>query len=178
MTPVGHLAGAYLTTCFLLNRIDPKPTDRRSLLVAGIVAGILPDADTLFYVARSRSLEFGQDFDHHRWISHTFPPYWLAGLAAYLYGRLSGRRRLAHGAQVMTAATTVHLVQDTIGSGTGIMWAWPFSKHMGGIGTLHIKGGRAWLKAYKSHPLAWVERVIIVMAALTLLIQLWRMWQA
>ena len=178
MTPVGHLAGAYLTTRFLLNQIVPKPTDRRSLLLAGIVGGLLPDADALFYLVRSRSFEFGQDFDHHRWISHTFPVYWLAGLAAYLYGRLSGRQRLSQGARVMTAATTVHLFQDTIGSGTGIMWAWPFSRRMAGIGTLHVKGGRAWLKAYKSHPVAWVERFIIVIAALTLLIQLWKVRQA
>ena len=178
MTPLGHLAGGYLASRVLLNQIDPKPTDRKLLLVAGTVAGILPDADTLYYVARSRSFEFGEDFDHHRWISHTLPVYWLAGLTAYLYGRLSGQRRLAQGAQVVTAATTAHLLQDTIGSGTGLMWAWPFSRRMGGIATLHIKGGRAWLEAYKTHPIVWVERLIIFTAGAALLAQLWKTWQS
>ena len=178
MTPVGHLAGAYLTGRILINRIEPQPSDRKLLLISGVVAGILPDIDTLFYVVRSRSLEFGQDFDHHRWISHTFPAYWLAGLVAYLYGRLSGRQRLAQVTLVMTVAATVHLLQDTIGSGTGMMLAWPFSRRMAGISTLHIKGGRAWLAAYKRHPVAWVERLLVVAAAVTLLAQLWKAWQS
>jgi hypothetical protein len=168
----GHLAGGYLVTRALLARLKPPPSEEKQLLVLGTLAGVLPDADTLFHLARTRSLEFGEDFDHHAWITHTFPFYLLPGAGLFLYGRWRNKPRVRRSALVAMVGTTTHLLQDTIGSGTGLMWAWPLSKRMGGFGTLHIKGGRAWLEAYKNHPIAWVERLIILAALFVFLVRL------
>jgi hypothetical protein len=174
MKPLGHLAGGYLVTRGLLEYLQVEPADRRKLLVIGSLAGLLPDMDALLYLAYSRDLQFGDEFDHHRWVSHTFPLYWGPGLLAYLYGRAKNRPWLSHLALITTTGATVHLLQDTIGSGTGLMWAWPFSRRMGGICTLHVKGGQAWLEAYRRHPIAWVERGIIVLGVVTFLASLIR----
>jgi membrane-bound metal-dependent hydrolase YbcI (DUF457 family) len=163
MKPTGHLAGAYLVTRLWLKQIQPAP-NRKLLLAAGTLAGMLPDMDTLYHLARTCSLEFGPDFDHHRWITHTFPFYLIPGLLVYGYSRVAGRPRLGQLSLVTTTATITHLLQDAIGSGTGLMWAWPFSRRMGGICTLPVKGGRSWLEAYNRHPIAWVERLIVLTA--------------
>jgi membrane-bound metal-dependent hydrolase YbcI (DUF457 family) len=168
MKPTGHLAGGYLVTRLWLKQIKPD-LNRNLLLAAGTLAGMLPDTDTLYHLARTRSLEFGADFDHHRWITHTFPFYLIPGLLVYGYGRFAGRSWLGQLSLVSTTAAVTHLLQDAIGSGTGLMWAWPFSRRMGGVCTLHVEGGRAWLEAYERHPIAWVER-LIVLAAVGMLI--------
>jgi membrane-bound metal-dependent hydrolase YbcI (DUF457 family) len=168
----GHVAGGYLVTQALLAWLKPPSSEEKQLLVLGTLAGVLPDGDTLLHLARTRSLEFGEDFDHHAWITHTFPFYLLPGLGLFLYGQWRNRPKIRRGALVVMAGTTTHLLQDTIGSGTGLMWAWPVSKRMGGFGTLNVKGGRAWLEVYANHPIAWVERLIILAALLLFLVNL------
>ncbi len=173
MKPTGHLAGGYLATRLLLKQINPE-TDKRVLLTVGTLAGMLPDMDTLYHLARTRSLEFGADFDHHRWITHTFPFYLIPGSLVYFYGYLYDKRWLRQLSLLATTGAITHLLQDGIGSGTGLMWAWPFSRRMGGIGTLHVKGGRAWLEIYNKHPIAWVERLIILTALGALISELFK----
>ncbi|MCG3206805.1 MAG: hypothetical protein FOGNACKC_00404 [Anaerolineae bacterium] len=172
MKPLGHLAGGYLAARALLNIIKPAPKDELPLLALGTAAGILPDLDGIYHVAATGSLEFGEDYDHHRWISHTFPFYWLPLGLVYGWGRLTHRRRVQQAALVVAAGVTTHLLQDAVGSGTGLMWAWPVSRRMDGICTLHVKGGKAWLAVYNRHPIAWVERLTIVAALLALLRQI------
>src|SRR5262245_57017665 len=174
MKPLGHLAGGYLVTRNLLNHIEVEPGDKQVLLLAGSLAGVLPDMVAILYIAWSRDLQFGDEFDHHRWITHTFPFYWGPGLLAYLVGRVRNNPWLSQLALVITIGATVHLLQDTIGSGTGLMWAWPFSRRMAGICTLNVKGGQAWLAVYNRHPIAWVERGIILLALATFLVDWFR----
>ena len=173
MRPLGHLAGGYLVARAFLKLLQPPPAEEPVLLALGAGSGLLPDADTLVYVAKTGAMEFGEDFDHHRWVSHTFPVYLAPGLLLYAYARRQGRQRLSRGALVTLAGTIVHLLQDTIGSGTGLMWAWPFSRRMDGICTLHVKGGRAWLETYTHHPIAWVERSIILAAVAAFAVDVW-----
>lgn len=172
MKPLGHLAGGFLTARLLLNIIKPEPKDRVPLLALGTLAGILPDLDGAYHVVRTRSLAFGEDYDHHRWLSHTFPFYWLPGGLLLLWAKRSERPRLKQAALVATASATTHLLQDGVGSGTGLMWAWPISRRMDGICTLHVKGGQAWLEVYQNHPIAWVERLLILAAATLLVFDL------
>jgi hypothetical protein len=164
MKPLGHLAGGYLTTQAALHIIKPPPENRLPLLTLGTIAGILPDLDGVYHIIRTRSLKFGEDFDHHRWISHTFPFYWIPGGLLYLWSKLTGRTMVQQATAVTLAGVTTHLLQDTIGSGTGLMWAWPFSKRMDGICTLNVKGGEAWLEVYNQHPISWVERLTVLAA--------------
>jgi hypothetical protein len=103
-------------------------------------------------------------------MSHTFPFYLIPGILLYGYSRGAGQIWLGQLSLVTTTAAVTHLLQDAIGSGTGLMWAWPFSRRMGGICTLHVKGGRAWLETYNRHPIAWVER-LIVLAAVGMLVK-------
>jgi membrane-bound metal-dependent hydrolase YbcI (DUF457 family) len=174
MKPPGHLAGSYLVTRLLLKKLSPAPATRPLLLALGTAAGMLPDADTLVHLLRTGSLEFEEDFDHHRWTSHTFPVYLVPGAILYLYGHLSDKPRLKQVTLLVTAGAITHLLQDAIGSGTGLMWAWPLSKRMDGICTLHVKGGRAWLEVYTNHPIAWVERLIILAALVVFVLDLFR----
>jgi len=172
MKPVGHLAGGYLAARAALKQINPTAPMEKLLLAVGTMAGLLPDMDALFHVARTRSFEFGDDYDHHRWITHTFPFYLGPGLLVYIWGHLSNWRWLKQLALITTVGAVTHLLQDAIGSGTGLMWAWPFSKRMDGICTLHVPGGKAWLAVYNKHPIAWVERLIIVAALAAFMVDL------
>jgi hypothetical protein len=165
----GHWAGAYLLSRLILKQIDLPEAERNQLLLAGTVAGALPDLDILAYVLWRRSLDIPDDFDHHKWISHTAPPYLAAGYALYRYAKRRGSPKLATGAILITGAALLHLLLDMIGSGTGLMWAWPLSRRMDGIYTLHVTG-KAWTRAYDKHPISWVERILVGVAVLTFLL--------
>ena len=86
----------------------------------------------------------------------------------YLYARRVERTTLRRQATTVTVAAVTHLFQDMVGSGTGLMWAWPFSRRMDGIAVLNVKG-KAWREVYRQHPIAWVERLLVAAAALTFL---------
>ena len=178
MLEKGHVAGGYLVTWQVLKRWSSQgrvipESERKKLLLLGTAAGTLPDVDVLLYALKTRSLEFGRDFDHHRWVTHTFPFYIIPGLLVYLYARSRQRPSLARLAVVMTTGAATHVLQDAVGSGTGIMWAWPFSQRMDGIIVLHTTG-KAWRQAYQRHPVAWIERLLVATAVVTCLVDLVR----
>lgn len=168
MREVGHLAGGYLVTRQLVKQWQLSEVEKNRLLVLGTVAATLPDVDVLWYLLKTGSLELGSDFDHHKWVTHTFPVYIVPGLLLYLYARAGKRPMLQKQVVVATTSAVTHLLQDTIGSGTGLMWAWPFSRRMDGIVVLHVTG-KSWRRVYRQHPIAWVERLLIAAAALAFL---------
>jgi membrane-bound metal-dependent hydrolase YbcI (DUF457 family) len=159
MTPFGHLAGGFLAGRALINRLQMPAEERGTLLAHGALGGVLPDLDTLIHLFRTRSIEFGEDFQHHRWLTHTFPFYWIPAILVWLYARVSGRPRLARKAVVTVGGISAHLLQDTIGAGDGIMLFWPFTRRVFGIFSLGVHG-RHWLDAYRKHPVFWIERMI------------------
>lgn len=165
MKEPGHLAGSYLATRILLRRTDLPPGLGWRYLLLGTLAGMLPDLDILAYVAWRRSTQIPEDFDHHRWISHTFPCYLVPGVTIYAYAKTTGKQRLALSTKLITASCVLHLLLDMIGSGTGLMWGWPLSRRMDGICTLGVKG-KAWADAYSRHPISWIERSLILFAGL------------
>ena len=168
MREVGHIAGGYLVTRQLVKQWQLSKAEKNRLLALGTAAATLPDVDVLLYVLKTRSLELSSDFDHHKWVTHTFPFYLVPGALVYLYARTAGRTALRRQATVVTVAAATHLFQDMIGSGTGLMWAWPFSRRMDGIVVLNVTG-KAWREMYRRHPVAWVERLLVGAAALTFL---------
>jgi len=86
----------------------------------------------------------------------------------WLYGRTRRSLRITHATLVMLGSSTGHLLQDMIGTGDGVMWAWPFSTRMDGFSLLNVHG-REWAKIYSRHPIAWIERFIILTSAIMLI---------
>ncbi len=179
MRELGHVAGGYLTTRALLQRWRPAPRERNALLALGLLASTLPDTDVLGYalhrLLRGRSLDFSE-FDHHQWISHTFPPYVALGLLGYGIARGAGSQRWPRRVLVIALMCGLHLLQDSIGSGTGLMWAWPLSRRMDGLVVLGVKGD-AWRDVYANHPISWVERGLVALAGIAALWDGWRWWR-
>ncbi len=175
MREIGHIAGGYLATRALLQRWRPAQRERRVLLALGVAASALPDVDVLGYALRRRSLDF-ENFDHHQWITHTFPPYVALGLLLYGSARAANHPRWQRRAMLITLMCTLHLLQDSIGSGTGLMWAWPFSRRMDGFIVLGVKGD-AWRGVYANHPISWVERALVGLAVVVALWDGWRSWR-
>jgi membrane-bound metal-dependent hydrolase YbcI (DUF457 family) len=170
MKEPGHIAGAYLVTQVLLAQLDLNRQQQQPYLILGTLAGILPDLDILAYMVRQGSTEIPEDFDHHGWISHTFPFYLVPGALIYWAARLAGQDGLRRAALFATASACGHILQDAIGSGTGIMWAWPLSRRKDGIVVLDVTG-KKWAQIYSRHPVSWVERLLIATA---LLVFVWR----
>lgn len=172
MTIVGHLAGGFLVAKTLAGRIRRPELSHDTLLLLGTLGGALPDLDYFIYVAQTGSWVFGSDYQHHKWITHTFPFYSVPGILLYLYGLVSHRNKLCHGALVVTAGACIHLLQDMVGTVDGIMWAWPFSQRMDGI-CLVGTHGQEWIAAYTRHPIAWIERIIVIVASLVFACDVW-----
>lgn len=159
----GHLAGGYVATRALLRASRVGRREQRRLLLVGTLAAAAPDIDVLLHAAYKRSLHVDDDFDHHKWISHAPLLYVAIGAAAYAIARQQGRAEWMRTIATATAGVLLHLAQDSIGSGTGIRWLWPFSARMMGVCTLHVTGSK-WARVYRRHPIAWVERGIVLVA--------------
>ena len=172
MREQGHVAGGYLATRALLRRWQPAPRERRILLGLGLLASTLPDVDVLAYALRRRSLDF-EEFDHHRWPSHTFAPYAALGLLLHVTLRALGSQRWRRRSDLVALMCGLHLLQDGIGSGTGLMWAWPVSRRMDGLVVLGVRGD-AWRAVYANHPISWIERALVAVAGIVALRDGWR----
>jgi len=126
-----------------------------------ILAGIAPDLDYIVYLIRREGQH--HTTSHHTWFSHTLWPF--VGIAFFLM--LNGYNFLGI---LFIIGTTTHLIQDSIGTGDGIMWFYPFSRRQLGI---HILGeiGKKWQQAYLSYwYFRWTERLSM---GLFLLLSLW-----
>jgi hypothetical protein len=163
----GHLAAGYLVSQGLVTALPIASEDRIAMLLVGTLAGGLPDADAIYYFARKKTLSLGDDFTHHTWITHTFPPYLILSFFLFFAGRLLYATSLQHSAFFLAIPVATHLLLDSVGSGDGIMLLWPFTRTMFGIGLLNAHG-RNWQRRYEASPFIWIERVLIVGAILLL----------
>lgn len=88
-----------------------------TLVAAGIIFALLPDADYLAHLARGNS---SKDAHRHRNLFHLpllFIPFGM--LTAYgLFG--------SEWSFLFGAASLAHFVHDSIGIGWGVQWLWPF----------------------------------------------------
>jgi membrane-bound metal-dependent hydrolase YbcI (DUF457 family) len=107
MREPGHIAGGYLVTRQLVKQWQLSEAEKNRLLALGAAAATLPDVDVLLYVLKTRSLELSSDFDHHKWVTHTFPFYLVPGALVYLYARTAGRTALRRTDAVVTVAACV-----------------------------------------------------------------------
>jgi len=167
----GHFAGGWLVSRRILKNKDYSKPKRRKLLLLGSLFGILPDLDYLWYAYQKTGFEYSSDFRHHTWISHTFPFYWIISAIIYIFGIYKDNKNIKEIAKLFAAGTSIHLLQDTIGSGDGIMLLYPFSKKMGGIGLLGLHGNE-WEAKYVKSPIFIVELIIRVLALITFIYDL------
>jgi membrane-bound metal-dependent hydrolase YbcI (DUF457 family) len=171
----GHAAAGYIVSQAFIAAASVPSENSLWITTVGTIAGILPDLDGVYYLARKRELRFDADFTHHTWVTHTFPPYILIGLLVLLFGIQARNELLQESAQIVMISTSIHLLLDMIGSGDGIMLVWPISRRMYGIGKLHVHG-MEWKRRYESSRYVWMERAIIAGAVVLLATDLigWR----
>lgn len=118
---IAHLPAGYLATRLILDREPvPAPPCRR-LLALGMIAGVLPDLDLLwfYFVSDRRQV-------HHAYLPH-LPLTWIALFAAaalVLWIRRASRTAWL-AMLIFSANILLHQVLDTTAG--GIRWLWPFS---------------------------------------------------
>jgi hypothetical protein len=164
----GHLAGGWLVTRKILKDKALSKAEYLKLLVVGTISGTLPDGDYFWYAYKKGGLEYKNDFRHHTWVTHTFPFYWLIASFIYMFGVFQKKQELKEMAKVFAVGTSVHLLQDAVGSGDGIMFLYPFSRKMSGIALLGLHGDE-WEAEYVKRPIFLLERFIRVWGMATFL---------
>ena len=164
----GHLAGGWLITRSILKKKTFTKSERRRLLIIGSVAGVLPDLDYLLYAYNKKGFVYKNDFRHHTWITHTFPFYWVIASFIFLGGILFKRNELKDIARVFAAGASIHLLQDAVGSGDGIMFLFPFSKRMSGLALIGLHGDE-WEAKYVKSPIFLLELSIRILGLVTFL---------
>lgn len=162
----GHLAGGWLVSRWLTEKLTSNKKEYHRLLFLGTLAGVLPDADYLWYVIKKGRIVYKNDFRHHTWVSHTFPFYWIPASLLYSIGMLKNKPGLKNIASVLAAGTTIHLLQDTVGSGDGIMLFYPLSKRMDGLGLNGLHGDE-WNAKYTKSRIYLVELAICLIGGFT-----------
>ena len=161
MTLFGHIAGGYLVGSVLASHLESNSQRSKWLRLLGACGGLLPDLDGLYYYISRGTFRQGPDFQHHTWITHTFPFYVIPGLLLYIWGKVSKRESLANASLVVTAGACVHLVQDMFGSGDGIRLFYPFSTKMFGVRLMGVHG-EEWRSKYMRDPIFLLEVVITI----------------
>lgn len=169
----GHAAGGYLASRIATKIMDLSEVEEKKLLITGTIGGTLPDWDYFWYLYQKGGVEYGSDFRHHTWITHTFPFYWLLASMVYIFGYFKKSKKIKKTAIILGVSTTTHLIQDMIGTGDGIMVFYPFSKKMTGIGLLNVHGSE-WDRAYTSSPYYLIELAIGTVAIITFLINVFK----
>lgn len=169
MKITGHLAGGYLVSQALLAcQKGANGWERTVIFGSALFGSILPDLDYLVYLIQKQGFQYENDFQHHKWVSHTFPFYWLLSSIIFLFGIVREKPVFKNASTALAAGTTIHLMQDMVGSGDGIMVFYPFSRQMYGIGLLG-KHGREWLEAYQRNPISHVENFIVLISTVLFL---------
>ncbi|MFA6100222.1 MAG: metal-dependent hydrolase [Patescibacteria group bacterium] len=113
---LAHLPAGYLLTKKLQSLLKEK-----RFLILGLVAGILPDLDILYFYL----LDNRQTLHHDYWTHISF--YWVAlALVSFLAILLFKQKKYLTAATIFFANIFLHLILDTIVG--RIEWLYPFSK--------------------------------------------------
>lgn len=185
MLPSGHLAGGYLVSVYLLQKLAvvyPQASSGK-FLAAGLLASILPDFDVFYIFYRIGNwIETGNGkmagINHRKLASHAPLVYALLSFAAFLAGRIAGNSDLELFSIMFLAGTWTHFALDS--TFYGIMWLWPFSIRQFAISNPGIDSVKVppapffsywknFLISYARNFTSWIEAVIILAAALVYL---------
>lgn len=158
---IAHLPASYCLTTLLLNRRDPvKNPNPWPWLWIGMVAGICPDLDMLYFYLIDNC-----QHPHHSYPTH-IPIYWLAaGICIIAWGRLVRNQTVVWGTVIVVSNILLHLILDSVAS--RIKWLYPFSEK--GMGIFHIPSQYGWWVWNYIFHWTFAMEVSIVVAAVYLL---------
>lgn len=150
---IAHLPAGYLLTRHLQRKAG---NPARGLMVAGLIASILPDSDLFyFYLIDHRSMP------HHHYLTH-WPLTWIT-LALLMWGvlHLIGKPRAIPYVGMMLANTLLHILMDSVMATT--YWFEPFFDT--GVNLLHISSRyHWWVFNYVLHWTFMLEIFIVLIA--------------
>ncbi len=170
MTFLGHVAGAYLAVQ-LVNTVDPSLNlDQASILIVGVMGGVIPDIDALFYK---------QVKNHHDSPLH-IPLFWAAVFLVLFAMNYALGISLQKYIIAVFVGVFSHFFLDWYGGRiAGVKFLYPFSQKRYSLFPLQFdKGsiplrdtlGREYNKFYASNKLLLISEITIVVAAITLFI--------
>ena len=121
---IAHLPASWLLTrkMMQLPGLSFDHHFQRPLMTAGLVAGLLPDLDLLYFflIDHRRHL-------HHDYLTH-LPLFWtLLFVIAFAICTIARSRRLFNLSLVIYANLMLHMLLDTVVG--KIKWGWPLSDH-------------------------------------------------
>ncbi|HEX8394546.1 MAG TPA: metal-dependent hydrolase [Longimicrobium sp.] len=161
---IAHIPAGYLATRALLRRLSVPAHARRRLMMVGVAASVLPDADLLWwhFVDHRRQV-------HHAYLTHIPLACLVAFAIAALVLRLARARRQAWIAGAIVAVNVMlHLLLDTVAG--GIRWAWPMSGHEFALSAPTARYG-FWIGNFVMH---WTFALEVLITAAAL----WVWWRA
>jgi inner membrane protein len=155
---IGHIPASYLWTRKLQEWRHTK-----GLLWLGLLAGVLPDLDMLYYY-----LVDGQQRLHHTYWTHV-PFYWLlfGGVSAALLAGVPSAR-LRSGAAIFFSNVFLHLILDTLAG--GIQWLYPASTRLFRLLVIPRREGH-WVLSFLLHWTFLLELALVIGAG-------WVVWRA
>ncbi|KMW60503.1 membrane protein [Candidatus Rhodobacter oscarellae] len=146
---IGHLPSTYLAFRFLTPKSWP-----RSFVLGGVIGGVVPDIDMLWFFTIG-----AQQVHHHNYLTHR-PALWVGLLiAALLFGWSRGRMpALVIG---LALGAVLHVVLDSVAG--NIAWAWPLSDHAHPLVVVEATHSH-WILSFINHPYFQVEIAVTLIA--------------
>lgn len=109
---------AGIFTFYLLSWIFKIPFDNK-LFIFAVCMSDIADIDFIFYGIRHTFKLNRYSHRHRKTLLHSTPIYWIITIFIYFFGN-------SVYALVFSVSAFSHLFLDTISSGCGIRWLWPF----------------------------------------------------
>jgi len=130
MLPPGHIAAGYLAATAYESIFHPAMTisQSKNLLWIGALSGFIPDIDMFFAFLKVGAWRIDiKKVDHRSYLTH-YPFIWLMlTLILFFIGKFISDFYIQSIAVVIFLGTYSHFILDSLDSGTGIKWLWPFS---------------------------------------------------
>ena len=133
MLPPGHIAAGYLAASAYESIFHPVLTinQNRNLLWIGALAGFIPDIDMFFAFFKVGAWRIdAKKADHRSFFTH-YPALWLlTSLIIFIVGKILSNVFVQSISIVIFLGTLSHFILDSLDSGNGIKWLWPFSDRL------------------------------------------------
>ena len=133
MLPPGHLAAGYLVATAYESIFHPvlTPGQNKGLLWIGALAGFIPDIDMFFAFIKIKAWRIDSEKADHRAFFTHYPIIWLImSLAIFIIGKTLSNVFIQSISIVIFLGTLSHFILDSLDSGNGIKWLWPFSNKL------------------------------------------------
>lgn len=153
---IGHLPAAYLA----FKSFAPRKL-ARSVFIAGLIGGVAPDLDMLWF-----HFVDGKQHHHHDYLTHR-PILWIGLLLLFLLLRTTHRHQTSAMGVAFALGALLHLSLDSIAG--KIAWAWPISDHAVPLVVVQPTHSH-WLLSFMTH---WTFQLEVVLTLLAIFV-FWR----